>query len=113
MQLNTVLCDTRSCVKEPVLIILHSLLIVDTAVHHYRIMAENSIQYVPPHVLFGIRILQNSVLAGAPSQITLELIATLPRLPSQLGRGYSLPHFPALVTSVLGVLTTFGIPAPF
>ena len=32
------------------------------AVHHYRIVAENSVKYVPTDGLFGILIIQTSIL---------------------------------------------------
>jgi len=47
--------------------------------NHREIVADNSsVKYVPPDGFYGIKILQNSISAGAPPWTPLGELTTLP-----------------------------------
>jgi len=59
--------------------------------NHYRIVADNSVKYVSPDGLYGIQILQHSILAYVPPRTALGELMTLPRSPNRLHKGYPSP----------------------
>jgi len=57
----------------------------DKLCNHYKIVAENSIEYVPPDAFFGIQILSNSIPLPTTNPLNAFGISLSTPLASRLG----------------------------